>query len=116
MMNPVETIQTFDIILQHLDHMLSLDEEQLHHALQTFSQDYPNESNDLLGILWERKSLEEEQLRILQMKVDFIGEWLQKTRENKIQDPHEIDEILKLLNINPTDIKPSLPDEIQDAS
>lgn len=115
-MNPVETIQTFDIILKHLDHMLSLDEEQLQQALQTFSKDYPNESKDLLGILRERKSLEEEQLRILQMKVDFIGEWLRKTRENNVQDPHEIDEVLKLLNINPTDISPRVPDTMQDAS
>lgn len=115
-MNPVETLRTFDTILRHLDHLLSLDEEELRHALQTFSKEHPNESKDLLSMMRERQSLEEERLRILQMKVDFIGEWLQKNRENEWQDPDEIDEVLRMLNIDPEDIHPSLPDEMQDAS
>jgi hypothetical protein len=115
-MNPVETLQTFDTIIQHLDHMLRLDEEQLRHALQTFSTEYPNESNDLLCIMRERKSLEEERLRILQMKVDYIGEWLKKIRESEWHDPKEIDTILHMLHIDPKDVNPKYPNQIQDAS
>ncbi len=115
-MNPVEMLQTLDTILGHLDRMLSLDDRELHHALQSFSKEFPHESKELLGMLRERKTLEEERLRIFQIKVDFIGEWLKKIRKQPLHDTEEIDQMLRLLNLDPDEIEEIVQQKYKDVS
>lgn len=106
-MNPVETIKAFDDILSHLDQMLKLDDEQLHSALDLFTQEHPGEGFQLLNMLRDRHLIEEERIRVMQMKIDYISEWQHDFQTRVWQDPQELDEVLKMLNVNPGEINES---------
>lgn len=115
-MSPKEALQTFDTLLHHIDQLLNVDDSTLHSMLHSFTKENPNEGNQILELLQDRKSLEEERVRVMQMKIDFISEWLIDYSSRSYQDPLELDEVLKMLNIQPQQFQSIFFDEMKNVS